>query len=460
MYRKRIQHVHFVGIGGIGMSGIAEILANLGYAVSGSDLKESANTKRLRELGITVHIGHKESHLAKVDVVVISSAIKEGNPEVEAARRRKIPVIPRAEMLAELMRLKYGIAVSGTHGKTTTTSLIATILEKAGIDPTVVVGGRFNATGRNAILGQGEFLVAEADESDGSFLKLSPTIAVVTNIDPEHLDYFGGMDRVRASYINFLNKIPFYGVSVICLDHEEVQNLIPVLEKRYVTYGLSTQADFQANAITYGAGETSFELLVRGESYGKISFKMLGQHNVLNCLAACAVAFELEIPIEQIRDALKDFGGIQRRFQIWSDQTDIMVVDDYAHHPAEIKATLAGAHSAFHRRVVAIFQPHRYTRVRDLFQEFVTSFYQADLLLVTDIYPAGEAPIEGISAKAIAEAIQEHGHRNCRYTGSLEETFEELKKELKSGDIVMTLGAGNVWQLARDLSKELEAQKS
>lgn len=342
MYRKRIQHIHFVGIGGIGMSGIAEVLLNLGYEISGSDTKESANTEYLARLGATIHIGHQEGNLAQADVVVTSSAIHTGNPEVEAARRRKIPVIRRAEMLAELMRMKYGIAIAGTHGKTTTTSLVASILECANFDPTVVIGGRLNATNRNAKLGQGEFLVAEADESDGSFLKLSPTIAIVTNIDPEHLDYFGDMDHVRTAYLNFLNKVPFYGLNVVCLDHEEIQAMIPKLEKRFVTYGLNTQADLQANAIEYGAGETSFELIAYGNSLGRFSFRMLGQHNVLNCLAACAVAFELEISPDVVRTALTQFDGIQRRFQFWHRSDNLMVVDDYAHHPAEIKATLAG----------------------------------------------------------------------------------------------------------------------
>lgn len=301
MYQKRIQHIHFVGIGGIGMSGIAEVLVNLGYHVSGSDMKPSANTERLEELGARIYIGHSEAHLAKTDVVVVSSAIPDHNPEIQTARRRKIPVIRRAEMLAELMRMKHGIAIAGTHGKTTTTSLVATILERAGVDPTVVIGGRLNSTGRNAILGQGEFLVAEADESDGSFLNLSPTIAVATNIDPEHLDHFGDMEQVREAYLNFLNKVPFYGLNIICLDHEELQAMLPRLEKRYVTYGLNTQADIQANAIRYGAGETTFEIIRNGESLGRFRLKMLGQHNVLNCLAACAIAFELNVPVEEIQ---------------------------------------------------------------------------------------------------------------------------------------------------------------
>ncbi len=455
MYRKRIKSVHFVGIGGIGMSGIAEVLLNLGYRVSGSDLSQSPNTERLKKLGAEIYIGHSESNLGLADVVVVSSAIRGSNPEVEAARRRKIPVIPRAEMLAELMRMKYGIAVAGTHGKTTTTSLIATILGKAGIDPTVVIGGRLNATGQNAILGKGEFLVAEADESDGSFLKLSPTIAVVTNIDPEHLDYFGDMDNVRQAYLNFLNRIPFYGLNVICLDSEEVQRLIPKLEKRFVTYGLNTQADIQANAIEYGPGELSFELIAFGDSLGRFKLKLLGQHNVLNCLAACAVAFELDVPIDTIRKALEEFEGIQRRFQFWHRSEKFLVVDDYAHHPSEIKATLAGARSAFKRRIVAVFQPHRYTRVRDLFLDFVTSFYQADVLFVTEIYPAGEKPIPGIEGKKLADAIAEYGHHDVRFIEEREKLLAEVSSEIKPGDLIITLGAGDIWKLARELSEKL-----
>lgn len=455
MYRKRIQHIHFVGIGGIGMSGIAEVLLNLGYEVSGSDTKESNNTEYLRGLGAIIHIGHQEGNLAQADVVVTSSAIQSGNPEVEAARRRKIPVIRRAEMLAELMRMKYGIAIAGTHGKTTTTSLVASILEYANVDPTVVIGGRLNSTNRNAKLGQGEFLVAEADESDGSFLKLSPTIAIVTNIDPEHLDYFGDMDHVRTAYLNFLNKVPFYGLNIICLDHEELQAMIPKLEKRFVTYGLNTQADLQANAIEYGAGETSFELIAYGNSLGRFSFRMLGQHNVLNCLAACAVAFELDIPADTVRNALSQFDGIQRRFQFWYRSDDLMIVDDYAHHPAEIKATLAGARSAFRRkRLVGIFQPHRYSRVRDLYQEFVTSFYQVDILFVMDIYAAGEAPIEGIHSEGLAQIIREHGHGDVRYVARREDLMQQLRELCSPNDLILTLGAGDIWTVARDLAKE------
>ncbi|MCB9639844.1 MAG: UDP-N-acetylmuramate--L-alanine ligase [Myxococcales bacterium] len=453
MYQKRIKRIHFVGVGGIGMSGIAEVLHNLGYEVSGSDMKASENTNRLADLGIRICEGHREENLGDADVVVISSAIRGPNPEVDAARRAKIPVIRRAEMLAELMRMKYGIAVAGTHGKTTTTSLIATILEEGGVDPTIVIGGRLNATGRNAVLGQGDFLVAEADESDGSFLRLSPTIAVATNIDPEHMDFFADMDEVRASYLNFLNKVPFYGVNVVCLDHPEIQALLPRLEKRVITYGLNMQADLQANAIEFGAGETTFEVLWHGRSLGRFRLQMLGQHNVLNSLAATAVGLELEIDPEVIKRALSNFAGIQRRFQIWGQAHDVMVVDDYAHHPAELRATLSGARGAFpDRRIVAIFQPHRYSRLRDLFQDFVTSFYQADLLVVTDVYAAGEAPLNGVDARTFAEAARQHGHRAVEYLPTLAEVDTYLKSNLRQGDLLMTMGAGDVWKIARDLA--------
>ena len=453
MYQKRIRRIHFVGVGGIGMSGIAEVLHNLGYEVSGSDQKGSETTQRLREVGIRIEEGHRAENVGDADVVVISSAIKGPNPEVDAARRAKIPVIRRAEMLAELMRMKYGIAVAGTHGKTTTTSLIATILEEAGMDPTIVIGGRLNATGKNAVLGKGDFLVAEADESDGSFLRLSPTIAVTTNIDPEHMDYFADMDEVRSAYLSFLNKVPFYGVNVVCLDHPELQALLPRLEKRVITYGLNMQADLQANAVEFGAGETAFEVLWQGRSLGRFRLQMLGQHNVLNALAATAVGLELEIDPEVIKRALGRFAGIQRRFQIWGEAHEVKVVDDYAHHPAEVRATLAGARGAFpQRRIVAVFQPHRYSRLRDLFQDFVTSFYQADLLVVTEVYAAGEAGLKGVDGRTFAEAARQHGHRAVEYRASLAEVTAYLQETLRAGDLLMTMGAGDVWKVARDLA--------
>jgi UDP-N-acetylmuramate--alanine ligase len=455
MYGK-IQKIHFVGIGGIGMSGIAEVLINLGYKVSGSDLKESDITRRLASLGGTIAYGHRAENLAEVDVVVTSTAVNRNNPEVLEAHRRKIPVIPRAEMLAELMRMKYGVAIAGTHGKTTTTSMVATVLSHGGIDPTVVIGGRLDSIGSNAKLGQGKFLVAEADESDGSFLKLSPTIAVVTNVDADHLDYYRDMDEIRATFIDFINKVPFYGLVVLCLDDQNLQAMIPEVKKRLVTYGLNSQADFQASDIQHHADRTGFLVHYRGAALGRLNIRMPGRHNVLNALAAVAVGMELDMPFAAIAEGFQDFGGVQRRFQVKGEIGGIMVVDDYGHHPAEIKATLAAARSGWSRRLVAVFQPHRYSRTEALFDEFTTAFYQADHLVVMDIYAAGEEPRPGVSAEKLANGISVHGHKSCRFTGTAEATVEHLQAILQPGDIVITLGAGNVWQVGEDLLRLLE----
>jgi len=455
MYGK-IQKIHFVGIGGIGMSGIAEVLLNLGYQVSGSDLKESDITQRLADLGGTIAYGHRAENLAEVDVVVTSTAVNQANPEVQEAHRRKIPVIPRAEMLAELMRMKYGVAIAGTHGKTTTTSMVATVLSHGGIDPTVVIGGRLDSIGSNAKLGQGEFLVAEADESDGSFLKLSPTIAVVTNVDEDHLDYYKDLDEIRSTFIDFINKVPFYGLVVLCLDDPNLQGMIPDVKKRLVTYGLTSQADFQASGIEHQADRTSFNVHYRGETLGRLNIRMPGQHNVLNALAAVAVGMELDMPFSAVAEGFHDFGGVGRRFQIKGEAQDIMVVDDYGHHPVEIKATLAAARCGWPRRVVAVFQPHRYTRTKALFEEFLTAFYQADHVAVMDIYAAGEEPIPEASAEALADGISGHGHKSCCYTGDAIATIEHLQAVLQPGDILITLGAGNVWQVGMDMLKMLE----
>jgi UDP-N-acetylmuramate--alanine ligase len=455
MYGK-IQKIHFVGIGGIGMSGIAEVLINLGYQVSGSDLKESDITRRLAALGGTIAYGHRVENLAEVDVVVTSTAVNKINPEVQEANRRKIPVIPRAEMLAELMRMKYGVAIAGTHGKTTTTSMVATVLSHGGIDPTVVIGGRLDSIGSNAKLGQGEFLVAEADESDGSFLKLSPTIAVVTNVDEDHLDYYRDLDEIRATFMDFINKVPFYGLVVLCLDDENLQGMIPGVKKRLVTYGLTSQADFQATNLEHTADRTSFLVHYRGEALGRVSIRMPGRHNVLNALAAVAVGMELDMPFAAIAEGFRDFGGVQRRFQVKGEVQGVMVVDDYGHHPAEIKATLAAARGGWSRRVVAIFQPHRYSRTEALFNDFVTAFYQADHIAVMDIYSAGEEPRPGVTAEKLADGISGHGHKSCCYTGDTEATIEHLQAVVQPGDIVITLGAGNVWQVGDGLLELLE----
>lgn len=455
MYGK-IQKIHFVGIGGIGMSGIAEVLINLGYQVSGSDLKESDITRRLASLGGTIAYGHRTENLAEVDVVVTSTAVNLENPEVVEANRRKIPVIPRAEMLAELMRMKHGIAIAGTHGKTTTTSMVATVLSHGDIDPTVVIGGRLDSIGSNAKLGQGKFLVAEADESDGSFLKLSPTIAVVTNVDEDHLDYYRDLDEIRSTFIDFINKVPFYGLVILCLDDENLQGMIPEVKKRLMTYGLTSQADFQATEIEHQGDRTSFVVHFRGEALGQLSIRMPGRHNVLNALAAVAVGMELDLPFAVIAEGFQDFGGVQRRFQVKGEALEIMVVDDYGHHPVEIKATLAAARSGWNRRVVAVFQPHRYSRTEALFDDFTKAFYQADHVAVMDVYAAGEEPRPQVSAEKLADAIIGHGHKSCCYTGDTVATVEHLQAVLQPGDIVITLGAGNVWQVGEELLQLLK----
>ena len=454
MYGK-IRTIHFIGIGGIGMSGIAEVLLHLDYQVTGSDLRESEITGRLTELGGVIAFGHGAENVGKADVVVTSTAVRADNPEVLEAHRRLIPVIPRAEMLAELMRMKYGIAVAGTHGKTTTTSMIATVLSHAGLDPTAVIGGRLDLLGSNAKLGQGKFLVAEADESDGSFLKLSPTIAVVTNIDLDHLDYYHDLEEIKATFVDFINKVPFYGSAVLCLDDPNIQSIIPLVKKRFISYGLATQADFHAAEIEHQGGTTALTVHHRGETLGRLSFRMPGRHNVLNALAAVAVAMELEIPFPAIAEGFRDFGGVGRRFQIRYDRGDIMIVDDYGHHPVEIKATLAAARSGWDRRIVAVFQPHRYSRTQALFDDFLTAFYQADLLVVMDIYPAGEEPIEGVDAAALAAGVAGHGHKDARYLPEPSAVVAHLLETVRPGDIVITLGAGNVWQVGAALAEAL-----
>jgi UDP-N-acetylmuramate--alanine ligase len=457
MYRRgKIQHIHFVGIGGIGMSGIAEVLLNLGYHVSGSDIKESEVTRRLQALGCEISFGHRKENVKEADVVVVSAAIRKGNPEVEVAEQRLIPVIPRAEMLAELMRMKVGVAIAGTHGKTTTTSLIATVLAAGGLDPTVVIGGRLNSLGSNARLGQGDFLVAEADESDGSFVTLMPTIAVVTNIDPEHLDYYRGIEEIKEAFLQFVNKIPFFGLAVLCLDHPNIQSLIPRLKKRFTTYGLTTQADFQAKEIVFERLSTSFDVLHQRRELGRLKIQMPGLHNVYNSLATVATAHELDIPFRTVQEALREFGGIQRRFQIKGEKQGVLVVDDYGHHPVEIMATLRAARTGWERRIVVVFQPHRYSRTQALFQDFLTAFNEADVLVLSDIYPAGEDRIEGVEAKRLYEGIRDYGHRDVTYLADKKEIVEYLLRAVRSGDLVITLGAGDIWQVSEELVKRLE----
>jgi UDP-N-acetylmuramate--alanine ligase len=458
--KHRIRKVHFVGIGGIGMSGIAEVLLNLGYRVTGSDLGETDTTHRLQKLGAEIFRGHRSDHLKDADVVVISSAIRKDNPEVLAAQERHIPVIPRAEMLAELMRMKYGIAVAGTHGKTTTTSLISTVLAHGGLDPTAVIGGKLNAFGSNAKLGQGEVLVAEADESDGSFLKLSPTIAVVTNIDPEHLDYYRNLEEIQGAFLEFVNKIPFYGLAILCLDHENVQALIPKISKRLVTYGLSTQANFRASDISFQGLMTHFRAFQNDQELGEITIRMPGLHSVLNALATLATASELELSFQVVREALGSFSGVQRRFQIRGEWGGIMVVDDYGHHPAEIKATLSAAKRGWGRRTVVLFQPHRFTRTRDLFKDFLTAFNQADVLFLTEIYAASEEPLPGVRVEDLLEGIKGHGHKDVTLVLEKEAILERVLPRLRQGDMVITLGAGDIWKVGEALIRRIKGKES
>lgn len=444
MYKKN-HHIHFVGIGGIGMSGIAELLLNLGYRVSGSDLKQTDLTERLADLGAVTYLGHSKQNIKQADVVVISSAIQRDNPEVVTAKENNIPVIPRAEMLAELMRLKYGIAVAGSHGKTTTTSLVSSVLEYGGIDPTVVIGGKLNKTNTNAFLGQGDFLVAEADESDGSFLKLPPTIAVVTNIDREHMDFYRDLDEIKETFIEFLNKVPFYGLAIICMDDANLQSIIPKMEKRVQTYGCSSQADLQAKDILLDGYCSTFSITRNDKKLGIIRLHMPGIHNVRNALAAVSVGLELNIPFKTIKKALADFKGIHRRFQIRGQRKGITWVDDYAHHPTEIKMTLKAAKQAAKGRVVVLFQPHRYTRTRDLFDDFMSAFNEADVLIITDIYSAGEKQLKEVSARRFYQSLKEYGHKDVTLVPALTDAETHLVKTLKKDDLFLTMGAGNVW---------------
>ena len=453
------QHLHFVGIGGIGMSGIAEVLLNLGYEISGSDLKLSATTERLARLGARIYEGHAASNVGTAKAIVVSSAIDERNPELAEARRLKIPVIPRGELLAELMRLKYGIAVAGSHGKTTTTSMTATVLNTAGLDPTVVVGGKTASMGgSNARVGQSDFLVVESDESDGSFLKLSPILAIVTNIDREHLDHYPSITEIRAAFLEFIQKVPFYGAAILCLDDENIQQLLPSINRRSITYGRSSQAAMQIIEADCGAFESRFKVRGRRQDLGEFQLNVPGMHNVLNATAAIAVGLELEVPLETIRQAIAAYSGVDRRFQKRGQAQGVTVIDDYGHHPTEIRATLAAAKLCNFGRILAVFQPHRYTRTAHLMDEFAKSFHQADLVFVLDIYAASEPPIEGVSGEALARRMRDFGQRSVEYTATIEQTADVVARTSRERDLVLTLGAGNVWQVGdRVLEKLREA---
>ncbi|MEE9528046.1 MAG: UDP-N-acetylmuramate--L-alanine ligase [Syntrophobacteria bacterium] len=458
---KRSYHIHFVGIGGIGMSGIAELLLNLGHQVSGSDIQESEITRRLETLGATISYSHQPQQVAGADAVVVSSAIDADNPEVTAANMDyHIPVIRRAEMLAELMRLKYAVLVAGAHGKTTTTSMVGTVMAEGGLDPTVIIGGRLNAWGTNAKLGQGDFVVAEADESDGTFLLYSPTISLVTNIDTEHLDFYKDLDEIKETFLEFINQVPFYGVNILCLEDENIQGLLPRIKKRIVTYGFSAQADFQARDLAFDGLNVSYRAFHRGQELGKVTLPIPGRHNALNSLAAVAVGHELEIPFSAICRGLQEMTGVQRRFQIKGEVNGITVIDDYGHHPTEIKAVLKTMASSFPgRRRFVLFQPHRYTRTQALFEDFTTAFYQSDVLIVTEIYAASEPVIPGVHAEKLTTAIQKHGHGNVRYIPDHLALVPSLVEEVREGDVVLTLGAGNIWQTGEALLEKLKERK-
>ena len=458
---KRSYHIHFVGIGGIGMSGIAELLLNLGHQVSGSDIQETEITRRLETLGATISYSHQPQQVAGADAVVVSSAIDSDNPEVAAANMDyHIPVIRRAEMLAELMRLKYAVLVAGAHGKTTTTSMVGTVMAEGGLDPTVIIGGRLNAWGTNAKLGQGDFVVAEADESDGTFLLYSPTISLVTNIDTEHLDFYKDLDEIKETFLEFINQVPFYGLNILCLEDENIQSLLPRIKKRMVTYGFSAQADFQARDLVFDGLNVSYLAFYCGQELGKVTLPIPGRHNALNSLAAVAVGHELEIPFSAICRGLQEMTGVQRRFQIKGEVNGVTVIDDYGHHPTEIKAVLKTMASSFPgRRRFVLFQPHRYTRTQALFEDFTTAFYQSDVLIVTEIYAASEPVIPGVHAEKLTTAIQKHGHGNVRYTPDHLALVPSLLEEVREGDVVLTLGAGNIWQTGEALLEKLKERK-
>jgi len=442
---RNFRRIHMVGIGGIGMSGIAEVLLTLGYSVSGSDIKLSTITERLQDLGATIYEGHKADNVEGAHVVVISSAVKPDNPEVTEAHKRKIPVIPRAEMLAELMRLKYGIAVAGAHGKTTTTSMVASILAAAHLDPTFVVGGRVNQAGTTARVGRGEYFVVEADESDRSFLMFAPVVAVVTTIDREHLDQYSSLEDIQAAFLQFVNRVPFYGAAILCVDEPNVQAIIPNVKRPIITYGTSSQADLVISDVQLQGLSSEFRLTYKGDDLGMFLLPHPpGIHNVRNAAAAAAVALYLNVASDLIREGLAKFAGVGRRFDIKGSINNITVVDDYGHHPAEIRATLEAARGCKFNRLLVLFQPHRYTRTQHLWDEFSRSFNQADLLVLIDIYAASEAPIAGISSEALANSIREAGHKNVHYYRSMQAAIEFILREARPGDAILTIGAGNV----------------
>ncbi len=450
----KTRHIHIIGIGGAGLSGITEILLDLGFHVTGSDIRESYATEHLRKRGATIHYKHAASHVNGADVVVTSPAIPADNSELTAAKVANIPIVRGAEMLNEITRMRYSVAVSGTHGKTTTTAMTATVLSS--LDPTVVVGGKL-VDGSHARTGEGDVMVIEADEAYGSIEMFYPTVAVVTSVDADHLDYYTNIDEIAETFLKFINKVPFYGTAVLCLDAENIQKFIPRIKKRYITYGLDTRADLIAEGITVEGPTSRYRVRRNGHLYGEIHLKMPGRHNISNSLAAIAVGLELDVPFEHIRESLESFQGVHRRFEVLGEAKDIIVVDDYAHNPAKLKAALSGARDGYKRRIVAVFQPHRYQRVRDLADEFSRSFYQADVLIVTSIYGAGEAPIENVTAEKLAESIHAHGHRQVLYVPDADEITDVLMEVTQPEDIVITLGAGDISKVGREFLKRLQA---
>jgi UDP-N-acetylmuramate--alanine ligase len=444
---RKARRLHFVGIGGSGMSGIAEVLRNLGYPVSGSDLSTTPVTRRLRKLGADVRRGHRAENVADADVVVVSSAVKPDNPEVVEARRRKIPVIPRAEMLAELMRLKYGVAVAGAHGKTSTTAMIAEVLTAGGLDPTVVIGGRVKALRSGAKVGRGDFMVAEADESDGSFLKMKPTVAVVTNIDREHLDHYRDLAEIQDAFVAFLGRVPFYGAAIVCVDDPNVREILPRVDRKTVTYGLASDAELSARDVHSAEFGVRYEAFREGRRLGTVKLAVPGRHSVYNSLAAVAVGLELDVPFAKITKALARFRGVDRRFQLKGEARGARIVDDYGHHPTEIQATLAAAREGFGARTIVVFQPHRYSRTKALLEEFGRAFFLADHVVITEVYAAGEAPIPGVSGRAVADALVRHGHPSVIYEPKLAAIPRLLQATMREGDLVITLGAGDVWKV-------------
>lgn len=456
-----IKKLHFVGIGGIGMSGIAEILIDQGFKITGSDKASSENTERLQSLGTKVYIGHDARNVEQdVDVLVYSSAVTTDNPEIVEAQKRKVPVIRRAEMLAEVMRLKYGIGIAGTHGKTTTTSMVSLVLMEGGIDPTVIVGGRLHGlAGSNARLGKGEFIVVEADEFDRSFLSITPTIAVLTTLETDHLDTYRDLDDIKGAFVQFASKVPFYGSVVLCLDEPALQDIMPKIKKKITTYGLNGQADLQAVDIVHRQNTSRFLVIGGNKELGEIEIQIPGNHNVQNALAAIAVGRELNVPFERIKAGVEKFTGVFRRWEVKAEVNGITVIDDYAHHPTEIKATLSGAKAGWRRRVVCVFQPHLYSRTRDFYEEFGRAFFNADVLIVTDVYPAREEPIQGVTGELIVNAAKSFGHKNVKYVPDKKSVPEFLMRVKQPDDIIITMGAGDIWRLGEEFIKQLKSER-